>query len=146
MSRAPTQIGAKRSIMRTLSEMYLSIFVLFFRITRWKGRMKFITASIGTSAVMLCIAVTFFDIDSNCDWFHMEMNYWVFLAVGLAAYFISNFYLERHGLEFEKHLHSFSRDKRIALYLAAAAIIMVTGIAPTMVGNHSHYTFHLLRQ
>jgi hypothetical protein len=57
MSLAPTQVDANHSIMQTLSELYLSIFVLFFRITRSKGRMKFVTASIGTSAVMLCIAV-----------------------------------------------------------------------------------------
>jgi hypothetical protein len=49
MSRAPTQVDASHPIMRTLSELYLSIFVLFYRITLWRDRMKYIAASIGTS-------------------------------------------------------------------------------------------------
>jgi hypothetical protein len=95
---------------------------------------------------MLCIAIAFSISIQIATGYYMEMNYWVFLAVGPAAYFISDFYLERHGLEFEKHFHSFSRDKRIALYLAAAAIILVMGIALAMIGNHSRQLFHLLRQ
>lgn len=45
--------------MRMLSEVYLSIFVLWFRITRWRGRMKPYTASIMASMVCLLMVSAF---------------------------------------------------------------------------------------
>jgi uncharacterized membrane protein YbjE (DUF340 family) len=141
MSRAPTQIGAKRSIMRTLSEMYLSIFVLFFRITLWEGRMKSYTASILASMVPLFIAFTFWMSIELATGHELDLNRWVLVPIA-AIFAIYGPSWERRGIEFEKHFCGFSRNKRIALQLAAAGIVVVTLISFFMVGTEYRSMFH----
>jgi hypothetical protein len=152
MSRAPIRVDANRSIIRTMSELYLSIFVLWFRITRWKGRMKYITASFGADMVAVFIGLTVwlwfqvmlgYEIDLNAWGGHqIDLNKLAVVAGSLVILYASDFYLRRHGPEFERHFGSFSRHKRIGLYLAAVSIIVVTGIAFAMVGTEYRAMFH----
>jgi hypothetical protein len=142
MSHAPTQVDANRSIMRMLSEVYLSIFVLFFRISRWGGRMKSYTASILASMVPLFIAFTFWMSIELAAGHELDLNGWVLVIPVAAIFAIYGPSWERRGIEFEKQFRGFSRNKQITLYLAAAGIVVVTLITFFMVGTEYRATFH----
>jgi hypothetical protein len=143
MSRAPTQVDASHPIMRTLSELYLSIFVLFYRITLWRDRMKYIAASIGTSIFTIFPAVAFLISIQLATGYYMDekVAYWTLAGVGFAAIMASNSYLDRHALEFEKQFRGFSKRKRIGLYLGAVGIMVVTGIVFAIVGTEYREMF-----
>lgn len=98
--------------------------------------MKYIAASIGTSIFTIFPPVAFLISIQLATGYHVaeKIAYWTLAGVGFAAIMSSNSYLDRHALEFEKQFCGFSRNKRIALYLAAAGIVVVTLIAFFMVG------------
>jgi hypothetical protein len=104
--------------------------------------MKYITASFGTSMVAVFIGFSFWTWIEVATAHDMDLNKWVIVAGALALLYASDFYIRRHGLEFGKQFCGFSRNKQIALYLAAAGIIVVTLIAFFMVGAAYRAMFH----
>ena len=132
--------------MERLKELYLSIFLLFFRISRWEGRMKASSASLGVSVVLIVLALTLWALIQMVIEQNIELNRWMvvpFLILLIAV--PSDYYLviRSHGIAFEKQFRNFSRSKQIGLYLAAITAIVVTGIAFYFTIANYHQTFGL---
>lgn len=135
--------------MRQLKEVYLSIFVLFYRISRWKGRMKASSASFSVSVVEIFLALTMWLWIQLVADRYIELNRWVaaiavsILIVGSSDYFL---YKRGHGIAFERQFLHFSRSKQIALYAAAISIVVVTGVAFFLTVSAYHQAFNLPRK
>lgn len=148
MSREPSQADVGHSLMRPLKEIYLSLFVLFFRISRWKGRMKVSTASIGVSAVAAFLAFSVYMWISVMSQHQIVTNRWIVGGVGAAIFVVNDYFLSirGHGIAFEKQFRHFGKSKRIVLYLAAIGIVAATGIAFYLSVADYHQAFNLPRK
>lgn len=142
------RVHANRSIMRPLKALYLSLFVLFFRISRWKGRIKSSTASMCVATVDGIVAVTLWAWIQTATHQYVELNRWIFGGAFAALFVVNHFFLvvRGYGVEFEKEFRSFSKGKRIALYLAAVSVVMVAGITFFIIIEDYHQAFHLPRK
>jgi hypothetical protein len=131
MSNVSIDQGIGRSLLRWLKELYLSVFVVLFRFSGWKGRIKAGLGSVAVSVVMAFLLLSFW------AWLQVEihqlikLNRWILLALILPLALLNDNYLivRGHGLEFEKRFHSFRRTKRIILYSLATSIILLTVVA-----------------
>src|SRR6201985_1987045 len=131
MSPTPSQADAGNSVMRLLKEAYLSLFVLFFQISRWKGRMKACSASICVSVIEGLLVLTLWGWIQTATHHYVELSSWSVVAAAIAIGGPTDYFLvvRNHGVAFEKQFRSFGKSKRIAMYLAAIGVIIVTGIA-----------------
>jgi hypothetical protein len=106
-----------RLILRLLKELYLSTFVLLFYFSRWKGRMKATSATIGLSAGLLVFVLTLW------TWFqlaihqHVDLGRWTIGGAAVALSATNAYFLDIRGT-------GFPRRKKIVLLLAAGAIFV----------------------
>jgi|SRR5580700_80088 hypothetical protein len=115
-----------RLILRLLKELYLSTFVLLFYISRWKGRMKATSATIGLSAGLLVFVLTLW------TWFqlaihqHVDLGRWTIGGAAVALSATNAYFLDIRGTgpAFERQFRGFPRRKKIVLLLAAGAIFV----------------------
>lgn len=110
-----------------LAELYFSMFVLFYRISIWRGRVRAGTASIGVSTVLGLFVVGL--LSWAQIYFHRKLTVdrWVF-GVGFAMLFILNHYLlvvRGFGISFEKSFGSFTQRKQVLLLVSAASFSVV---------------------
>ncbi len=148
MTHVTSKADVGHPIMRSLKELYLSIFVLFYRLSGWDGRMKASTASICVSVVEGVLALTIWSWMQIAIHQYIELNHWLvmiffFLIAGPGDYFLV---VRGHGIAFEKQFYSFSKRKRIALYVSAIGIVVMTGIAFYLSVADYHLTFNLPRR
>ena len=122
-----------------LRELVLSVFVLFFRLSRWHGIMKARTAASGVSFVEGAAIL-------GC-WIWIEVglrnpiitNRWVFVVLFMILYLINEYLLVdlKCGIDFEAKFSEFSEDKQVWLY--AVSIGIVLGVALSLYFSVSAY-------
>src|ERR1041384_2836485 len=103
---------------RQLKDLYLSIWLLSYRITRWKGQMKAYSASMATITFEGLLA---FDCAAWAEiWTrHRLIQRWeIWLAAVALA--LTHRKLDKHGMAFEKKFNLFDDTKRTILYATAA--------------------------
>jgi len=140
--------GERDSYMRPVKELYLSIFVLFYGMSGWEGRLKADTASIGVSVVVGLLAVAFWALIQTATHQYVAFNSrWIFGGAGVAIFVLNNYFLvvRGRGVAFEKQFRSFSKSKRIILYLAAIGFVVAIGIAFYLSVAHYRQTFNIHR-
>jgi hypothetical protein len=115
--------------MMSLSELYFSIFVVFFRLSRWSGTMKVRTASTGVTVVEAALVVGALAAVSRLFRSHLVFNPWV-LALGLLALASLTDYIlvyNGRGVAFDERFRTFSGGRRIVLFVAAIAVMLASG-------------------
>jgi hypothetical protein len=148
MIHAAPKADVGHSIMRSLKELYLSIFVLFFRISRWRGSMKARTAAAGLTIVEGLLAVSLSTWVAAATHQLVEVNRWIIGGAFVVLYLLNDQFLvdQGRGVAFEKQFSSFPAAKRTVLYLAAIGIVLATGIALYLSVVDYHQTFTLPRK
>lgn len=136
---------ADHTTMRLLREIYFSMFVLFYRVSQWKGRMKVRTASICVAIVEAVWAVTIWVLVQTASGRYIELNPWVLVVCMLVITWPSDYFLvsRGYGLAFVKEFDAFGKRKQISLYLAAICIILATGIVFYFATIHCHQYFNI---
>jgi hypothetical protein len=132
--------------MRPLTEIYLSIFVLFFRITRWEGRLKAAAASLFVSLVAFLAILTLWTFLQLVNHQYVVASRWVFGGCGVAVVIVNACFLEIRGVTFERQFRHFSRKKQLALYLVAIALVAGTFAAFFFAVSFYHEAFHFPRR
>ena len=120
----PKQID--RSIVGFFKDVYISILVLFYQISRWKGEMKSRAASMGVSGVLGILIVTMLAMVQMMARHHVIFNRWATLG-GLAVLFLANDYVlivRGAGADFEKRFQAFAKSKQVVLYIVAVFIVV----------------------
>ena len=123
-----------------LQDIYLSIFVLFLKISfgQWpeKSAANAHTGVIGLAIVNGLLAlIAFFWIQIETGQ-RIRLQRWI-IAVVLTLPFIYNYYfliIRRQGYLFEMRFNSFSKEKRIVLLSVAVTAILVIAAALYFVG------------
>jgi hypothetical protein len=148
MSHAPSKTSVGRSVMRPLKEIYLSVFVLFFRISRWRGSMKARTAALGLTVVEGFLAMSFGTWIASAVHQNIEVNRWIIGIAFVVLYSLNDYFLvdQGRGVAFEKQFRNFPSAKRTVLYLAAISIVLATGIVLYLSVVDYHQTFNLPRK
>lgn len=134
-----------QSILRTLEELHLSLFLIMFRITRWKGRMKINVASMYVGAVegMLIISMWF--------WFQILVDRIIYVSdivlvsIVCVWFIFSDHYLVRlgRGVAFDKSFGKYDKSRQMIL-LTASAIISIASVASVIVSNMTYdQVFHI---
>lgn len=129
-----------RSTSRWFKEVYYSVFVLLFRLSRWKGPMRILTASMGVSVLIGMLGVTIWSVVKIATHQHARMSWWVAVVV-LGPLFAANHYFlvaRGGGTEFEKQFRTFARNKQVGLYFAAILIVIgsVAGLFASIIEYH----------
>jgi hypothetical protein len=117
------------SFARAFREVWLSIFVLFFRISRWKGSMKATSATAGPAMLEAVLAV------SGLCWLEIVLhhrfyiNKWLIGVLGAIIFWVNSHVLvgRGSGLKFEKEFSEFSSPKQAALFSGAALTTVAIG-------------------
>jgi hypothetical protein len=139
MIQTQQQDHGGRSMFAWAGEVYLSIFVLFFRLSRWKGRMKSGTASMAVSVFLGMLIATIWAEAQIAFHQHINLNRW--LAAGaLASVFALNDYVlvaREVGTEFAQRFQRFATGKQIRLYVVA--ILIVIGSTAALFASISDY-------
>jgi len=145
MTHVTPKAGGGHSIMRSLKEMYLSIFVLFFRISRWRGSMKARTAAGGLTIVEGLLAISLSAWVAAATHQLVEVNRWIIGAAFVVLYLLNDHFLvdQGRGIAFVEQFRSFPAGKRTVLYLAAAGVVLMTGIALYLSVTGYHGVLHL---
>src|ERR1041385_3294162 len=121
MSRSLLVANLGRPLMLPLRELYLSIFVLFFRISRWRGDMKARAAAGLLSIIegsLVASLVMWSEVGMGQ---HVPMKRWVG-GIGFVILYLLNdhFLVDRgRGTAFEQQFRSFRATKQTILYVAA---------------------------
>jgi hypothetical protein len=121
-------------VMRGVRELYLSLFVLFFRIGagQWPA---FMNADAFNGVTGLTVIESFFAL-SVSGWIesvagrHLDLNRWE-IVIAVLAIFCANYYFlifKGVGVAFEKEFNHFPKSKRVALRLAAIGIVLAIGV------------------
>jgi hypothetical protein len=131
--------------MHLLKELYLSVFLLFFRITLWKGRMKASMAAICVSVVEGLLALTLWTWVQTITHLDFEPSRWIILFFFLLIAGPGDYFLvvRGHGEAFDKQFQHFGKSKRIALYVAATCVVALTGIAFYLSATAFHRAFNI---
>jgi hypothetical protein len=131
MNGVSSDEGIARSVADRLKELYLTLFVLFFRISRWKGRVKAGTAASGVAIVMWVIFLSVWACVQTVTHNDNIPSRWIVGGAAFLSAIANDYYLVTlgRGVAFEKHFRDFHALKRTVLYLAAISIIVVAGTA-----------------
>ena len=134
------------SIVRQSKELYLALFVVLFRISRWRATAKVSSAIVGLSVVDSTIALIFF------SWVEIVagrrlglLNFW-FIGIALfPIYFINHYVLivRGHGMAFERKFNDFAKNRRVALRLIASGLFVITYAALFFTIAVYQQTFHI---
>jgi hypothetical protein len=143
MTDRKSRQGPGGTITRLGKELYLSVFVLLFRISRWKGEFRAYSAALGVAVVEGILVLTFWAWIQTATKHYIEVNKWaliiaIFVIVSPTNYFLV---LRGHGLAFERRFDDFSERKQAALYIAAVCIVVGVGIAFYLSVDSYHRAF-----
>ena len=132
--KSPTSagIGTSRSIFRGAVELYLSVFVLFYRVAiGWTGRIKTDAAALGLAVVELMFIMTVWTWIQLITHTYIHVETWVLVIAFLAINTPTNYLVVNrgYGLKFEEKFRRFGIMKQIALYLAAIGMVAAVGLA-----------------
>jgi hypothetical protein len=134
--------------MHLFKELYFSVFVLFFRMSGWDGRLKAGTASMCVSTVEGLLALAVWDWVQTKTHHYIALSGWIVAGI-FAALFVMNgfiFVTSGYGLEFEQRFHNLSRQRQTALY-ATSVIIVVTVVISFFVSvSEYHEVFNIRRK
>jgi len=148
MSRAPVRVAAKHLIVRAFIDVYLSLFVLFYRISRWKGRLKASSASLGMMIVEILLAGAIWMWIQMATGRYIELNPWAVIACAVLILAPSDYFLvvRGHGPAFERQFRQLARSKQIALYVVAMSVAVATLVAFFLTIPAYHQVFNLTRK
>lgn len=134
------KIGADSSSLRLAKEVYLSIFVLFYRLSRWTADMKAYSAVACLSIVELLLAASFGMLVQIISGYRHGWNRWVVGAFCLGLFLVNSHFLVNrgNGIAFEREFSRYPRGKRMALLLAAGGIAVASGVALFLSGERYH--------
>ena len=115
-----------------VKELYLSVFVLFFRIgaSNWSADVNEFKGAAGISVVECALAIIVYGWAQMFLGYHSVLNRW-FMAVSFIAVYGINYYalvVRNVGIDFEKRFNTFSRGRQIFLYSVAIGIVLAIGI------------------
>jgi hypothetical protein len=129
-----------RCIGGALKEAYLSLFILFFKMSfgQWpaKSKANAHTGVLGIAIVENFLLLSVFlglQIETEK---RIELQRWA-IGVGLTLPIILNYYfliIRRHGIIFEKKFNTFDKGKRMTLLSVAVAIILTIAAIMIFVG------------
>lgn len=127
----PRKEATDFSVWRCLKASYLSVFVLFFRMSGWDGSMKARTAVMCLTVVDFILVLTIWAWLQTTFQFHIEVARWIIGGAALATYFVNDYLLvDRNvGVIFEKEFRHFHTRKQIALLLVAGGAVAAIGVA-----------------
>lgn len=148
MTHARPEPNVDHPVMRLLKELYLSTFVLFFRISRWRGNMKARSAALGLTLVDGILVMSFGASIAVVTHQVIEVNRWIVGIAVIVLYSLNDYFLvdQGRGIAFEERFRGFRAGKRTLLYLAASGIVLATGIALYFSAAAYHQTFNLPRK
>lgn len=148
MNNARSHANVGYSLIRPLKELYLSIFVLFYGISGWKGRMKAGAASLFVSGVVFFVVLALWAILQTIANQYVAPSRWIVGGAGAAIAMTNDYFLviRGYGIAFDKRFHNFSKNRRIALYLVAIGMVAATGIAFYLAMSSYHENFHFHRK
>jgi cytochrome c biogenesis factor len=112
--------------MRVLKELYLSIFVMFYRMSRWRGSMKARTAASGLTIVEGFFATGIGLWVAAPKHQFIRTSGWI-VAFALVLLYLLNDYLlvdQGRGIAFEQEFRGFPLVKRTLLYVVAVGIAL----------------------
>jgi len=143
MNYAPSKTGVGHSVMRLLKEVHLSIFVLFYRMSRWTSNMKAYSAVAGVSIVECVLAISFATLAQLITGYRFEWNRLVAGIAILSLFLVNSHFLADRGsgIVFEKEFRNFTTAKRTILYLAAIGIVLMSGTTLYFSVTAYHRTF-----
>ena len=131
-------------VAETANELYLSIFVLFFRLSssRWSQEMNAYKAVAGTSWVHLLLLFILAEGVQMLSSRRFFSGPWEVL-IGSLAIFAVNYYdliVRGRGTAFERDFAAFSRRKRWAL-LGFAAAVLASTFSVFLILTEEYHTF-----
>ena len=118
-------------ITRGVKEVYLSVFVLFFGISRWRGSMKARTAASGLTLVVGFLA------SSVGIWIEVAtrqsflVNRWAVAIAFLVLYLVNDHFLvdQGRGVAFDNKFRNFRTRKKTVLYIVAVGVVLLAGVS-----------------
>lgn len=145
MSHALSQTTIDRLAMSALKEIYLSIFVLFYRISRWDGRMKAGAASLFVSGVTLLLVLALWAGLQIASHQHISLNRWVVGGGSAAIAMLNDYFLvvQGCGATFDKQFRHFGKRKQVTLSVIAIGSVVMTVIAFFLLVANYHQAFNL---
>ena len=114
---------------RVSRELWLSIFVLFYRISRWKGSMKANSAVAAPAILETLLAL------SALSWIEIALHQridvgkWLIGVFAVVIYWANSHVLVERGsgLKFEREFSGFARVKQLALFFGAVLVTVTIG-------------------
>lgn len=136
------------SVMRRLREVYLSVFVLFYRYFagQWSATMNAHKGVAGVSIVQGVIVITLENWIGAFTGRRLELDRWV-LWIVIVLIYAANYYflvIGGTGVAFEKQFGTFPKSKQITLRLAAIGIFLATGIIFFFSAAAYHRALHVM--
>jgi Ni/Fe-hydrogenase subunit HybB-like protein len=120
-------------------DVYLSIFVIFFRLSRWKGRMKSASATIGVSVMLGMLFVAVWAGAQIALHQHVILNQWLAFGILTVTFALNHYVLitREAGPEFELRFRKFTKKKQMGLQVAA--VLIVVAIVTALFASMSAY-------
>jgi hypothetical protein len=132
MSNSTSEEGVVSPLVHRFKDLYLSIFVLFFRVfaDSWSPRTNAMKGVNGITLVEFVIAVSVSDLVQVQTGRHLALNRWVIgFAFVMVALVNRHFLVVRgSGVAFEREFNSFGKSKRIALRSVSVGLVLATAV------------------
>jgi hypothetical protein len=116
------------SLMRGIADIYLSIFVLFFRVSRWRTSSKASSAVVGVAVVDYVLALSLVIWAAIMTGHPLKLSPWV-VGIIFLIFCSANYrflVIRSHGVAFEKQFCGFQKSKQTTLLSVAAGILLAT--------------------
>jgi hypothetical protein len=131
--------------MRNLKEVILTVFLLFFWVSRWKGTMKLRSAVAGLTIVEGFAALSILSLVATIDHRRIEFPPLAGGIVFVFLYLINEYFLVgcRGGIAFQDQFQSFSLRKQKVLIVTAICIVLIIGLSLTLSVSAYHRAFNI---
>ena len=139
LNHTTSEKGTPSSAPSLIGEIYLSLYVVFFRISGWEsnGRVHSAVAAVSIVDGLIALSLeTWAEVIAGRSY---ELREWLIGGTFLALYFLNHYFLfaRGNGIAFEEKFDSFPKRKRIALRLAALGMLL-SAAAATYVSSNAY--------
>lgn len=118
-------------------DVYLSIFLIFFRLSRWKGEMRSSSASIAVSVILgMLISIVWGEAQIALHE-RINLNRWLVISGLALAFGLNAHVLRKAGAKFEQRFRTFAASKQLGLQVAA--VLIVVSIVSALFASISSY-------
>jgi len=139
--------GRSHPFMRGLKELYLALFVLSYRLSRWRDERKVGSAIVGISLVQFIFAISLGSWIAIATGYRSDLLLWLYMAVFAAIFGANSLYFRgnNRGIAFEKRFDQFSAGKRLALGFVAIGMLAGTVVFFYFSSAAFDRAFHIVR-